>query len=124
MIRPGTLALLLSTAGCGVLGIGGDVRVRVTNASSVAFDRVVLYPGGADSIVALGLVPGASSGYQVVDRSYQLATTRVVIGNDTLSLQVIDYVGEEPVGAGDYTFVLDLVGEGAERSLSQVFRED
>jgi hypothetical protein len=60
-----------------------------------------------------------------VSSAYRSATTQVVLDGDTLRLQVIDYVGEEPLDAGRYTYVLSVFGVGTARPvLRQVLRQD
>ena len=113
-------ALLLSA--CHVLEPDGPVEVRVRNGSSLTFDEGVLYVH-MDSILFTSLEPGLETPYQEVERAYRIATTQVVTGSDTARLQVIDYVGEEPLRPGRYTFVLSFF-EGSPTSLVQELEKD
>ena len=115
-------SLVLGSTGCDILGPQGAVDIRVRNASSMTFDEGVLYVH-MDSILFPGLEPGQTTPYQEVDRGYRIATTQVVTGPDTARLQVIDFVGEEPLDPGRYTFVLSFF-EGNPRSLVQELRKD
>jgi hypothetical protein len=51
---------------------------------------------------------GERTAYSYLSRSYRYATTEVIAGGDTLRIQAIDFVGEEPLSAGSYTFVYDI----------------
>jgi hypothetical protein len=115
-------SLVLGSTGCDILGLDGAVDIRVRNASSLTFDEGVLYVH-MDSILFPGLEPGQATPYQEVDRGYRIATTQVVTGPDTARLQVIDFVGEEPLDPGRYTFVLSFF-EGNPTSLVQELKKD
>ena len=92
----GCLCFLLIA--CGLVG-PSDVEVRLENASSTAFAEATLFTvDGSHTYLDLG--PGEASPYLNVTMAYGIATTQVVVGADTIRLQVIDYVGEEPLGAG------------------------
>jgi len=113
-------ALLLSA--CDVLKPDGPVEVRVRNGSSLTFDEGILYIH-MDSILFTSLEPGLETPYQEVERAYRIATTQVVTGPDTARLQVIDFVGEEPLRPGQYTFVLSFF-DGSPTSLVQELEKD
>ena len=117
-------AFLGALAGCGdTLGLG-TVEVRMENGSPVTFAEATLYT--SDGPVTFENVgPGTATPYIEVSSAYRIATTQVVIEEDTLRLQVIDFVGEEPVPAGRYTYRLGVFGLGTGHpSLTQEFRED
>lgn len=116
----GCLCFLLIA--CGLVG-PSDVEVRLENASSTAFAEATLFTvDGSHTYLDLG--PGEASPYLNVTMAYGIATTQVVVGADTIRLQVIDYVGEEPLGAGCYTYVIGLEPtEGRPTSLTQLLRE-
>jgi hypothetical protein len=121
----GVVVALLAVGGCGTLGLDGPVRVRVENSSTVELDQVML--STFDGVRTFeDLSPGEASRYVEVSKAYRMATVRVVVGVDTLSLTVIDYVGETPLDGGRYTYLLGLVPGGGpgEWSLTQSFRED
>jgi len=101
LILGGGLALV---AGCGALLSGGKVEVRIENGSAVTIDRVVVYPGGRDSLVATDLGVSVKTPYLAVERAYRIATVEVRVGTGTARQQVIDYVGEQPLEGGRYTY--------------------
>ena len=116
--------LLGAHAGCGNFFTPGGVEVRVENASDVRYGEATLYTLDGPRTYS-DLAPGARSPYVSVSAAYRSATTQVVLDGDTLRLQVIDYVGEEPLDAGRYTYVLSVSGVGtASPVLRQVLRQD
>jgi hypothetical protein len=105
--------------------LGPDqVAVRVRNASAVPFDETTLYL--MDGPRALGRISaGGTSAYVVTDTAYRFMTTQAIVGSDTLRLQVIDYVGEQPLSPGHYTYVLSIYeDEQGARRLDQTLEED
>lgn len=112
--------LTVAQAGCSEsLQPGSGVAVRVRNNSSVQFASVTLYT--VDGPVTFQDVSvGLTTPYVEVSAAYRFATTEVVIVTDTLRLQVIDYVGEEPLERGRYSYLLDVADLGsASPSLTQ-----
>ena len=99
------LLLFVWLSGCDVFEAEGPVEVRVMNGADVTLDEGALYLP-RDSIVFSGLGPGAFTDYREVDIAYRIASARVVSGTDTSGIQVVDYVGEKPLGPGQYTYVL------------------
>lgn len=113
--------LLLVLPGCdSPFGPHGDVAIRVANNSSFAFDRVdVVFP---EDEVSYGAVPAHfASGYHTVETAYRYAYIEVEIDGEELRIQPIDYVGEEPLEPGRYTYALNVTVEG---HLTLELRED
>jgi len=119
-IRLGVLVILLW--GCNPFSSGDPVEARVRNGSSLTFDGGVLYVH-RDSITFTALEPGQATPYREVERAYRIASTWVVTGSDTARLQVIDFVGEEPLSPGRYTYVLGFL-EGNPTSLTLDLTKD
>ena len=122
MLMIATAALAMATSGCGILDSDG-VELRLENGSNEVFDEVTIFTeDGPRAFTNLG--PGERTEYFAVSLSYRIATTEVVVGTDEYRLQVIDFVGEEPLSSGRYTFVLGLTGNGPPFGLTQTLRED
>jgi hypothetical protein len=87
---------------------GGPVEVRIKNDSDVDFDRVrVHFPDQHE--VDYGPVPkGGVTAFQATGRAYRYAGVSVVAGNHELSLQPIDYLGEQELPAGRFTYALGM----------------
>lgn len=117
MIRRSALRLILlgmtlGMSGCDwPFGPRGDVEIRIANNSSFAFERVdVVFPEGE---VRYGAVPPhGETRYRRVETAYPFAYIVVLIGDEELITQPIDYVGETPLEPGRYTYALNVTIEG------------
>ena len=121
LVRRAALVAALSLLACdSPFGLSGDVKVRVANNSALPFDRVeVVFP---ENDVDYGsLSAHGVSRYAPVETAYRYAYIEVQIGSEVLKIQPIDYVGEEPLGSGFYTYHLNVTVEGY---LTLEFRED
>jgi hypothetical protein len=109
-------------AGCDNLPFGpdGDVEIRIANLSSFAFERVdVVFP---EDEVSYGAIPAhGTSSYRGVSEAYRYAYIEVQISGEELVLQPIDYVGENTLRPGKYTYLLNVTVEG---HLTLGFHED
>lgn len=114
--------LLLSCAACSAaLSPADAVQIRVANRSSLPFHQVVIgFPAGREEYGAV--VPQGRTGYRQVAEAYRYAYVKVQAGGRELVLQPIDYVGETPLEAGRYTYVLGV--DAAQENLTLVLRDD
>ena len=103
--RLAAVCLALVVTACDTLPfIGGNVQVRVENATALTFTEVRIYWEPMHTFS--DLAPGDRTAYVTVDRAYSIATVVAVTATDSTRIQVIDFVGEEPLDDGRYTFVL------------------
>ena len=125
MHRSSVLALSILLAGCSLFSPEDPVLIRIANESDVDFDDVVVYfDSGREDY---GPVPaGGVSEYRSIGKAYGYAPLDVRIEGDTLSLRIIDYVGEPLLRSGRYTYALGLTepGDGARIPLSFSSRRD
>ncbi|MBT8398282.1 MAG: hypothetical protein KJN92_15015 [Gemmatimonadetes bacterium] len=122
MLSSGLALLVLAAAGCEILGLDGDVKVRVRNGSDqVLTDVSIFLP--RNTLFFPELLPGEASAYAVVPKAYRIVTAEVVVGQDTARAQVIDYVGEDPLDPGRYTYVLRFFS-GSPPSLGVDFEKE
>lgn len=94
--------------GCGLFGSEDATRLRIENASDVGFTSVrVSFP---EAEARYGTIePGRSSEYQRVDGAYRYGFIEVEAEGETYTIRPFDYVGEEPLEPGRYTYQLDIV---------------
>jgi hypothetical protein len=104
--------LLAVTPGCdSPFGPRGDVEIRITNASAFQFERVdAVFP--EDEVSFGAIAAHRSSDYRRVSTAYRYAYLEVQINGEELRIQPIDYVGEDPLDPGKYTYVLNVTVEG------------
>ena len=79
------------------------VYIRIENASKYDFSNIVV------SRKAYGdLKKGQFSGYQRFKRAYSYALVLLTIEDRKYRIQPADFVGETPLSAGPYTYILTL----------------
>jgi hypothetical protein len=124
-MRPNILLffLLFAIAGCGKTFLSnGETELRITNSSNSLFDSVIVNsPGGKQ--VYYNVASGTSSGYKTFSFLYSYAYVEVHFNNQMLKLQPIDYVGEEKLKPGKYSYMIGIV-TGSQPSLSLVCKKD
>jgi hypothetical protein len=86
-----------------------EVQLRIhNNSSNSPFDSVIVNsPGGKQ--VYYNVASGTSSGYKTFSFLYSYAYIEVHFNNQMLKLQPIDYVGEEKLKAGKYSYKIGIV---------------
>ena len=63
---------------------------------------------------------GAESEYRQVAKAYRYAHIEVLISGATIALRPMDYVGEEPLVPGDYTYALSYDSAAGSRGQLQL----
>ena len=85
------------------------VEIRVRNESPVDFEHVtVQFPQTGEPVDFGAVRRGGSSGFHNVALAYRYAPVQVKAGERELVFQPIDYVGEQELDAGRYTYVLGV----------------
>lgn len=126
MNRLFTLFLLLTIgtflSGCGITDSdekADGIYLRIANASPVEFNSVyVSFPGEETTFERIS--SGNRSDYQKLDKAYHYGYIKVESEDKTYTLQPVDFVGEEPLRNGKYTYQLNIDGE----SLTLIFIEN
>ena len=101
-----------------------EVGIRIENLSSYTFDKVLVETGGGGEQEYFDVTSGNTTDYKSFDYTYRYAFVQTIIGTDTLTLQPIDYVGEQQFTSGRYTFQLDVVGETSPLYMVLEFKQD
>ncbi|MCG8330933.1 MAG: hypothetical protein MI974_24790 [Chitinophagales bacterium] len=89
----------------------GIAQLRLDNRSPYTLDKVIVEPGEGGRQIYEHVKSGETSNYKTFDYLYRYAFIQAVIGLDTLTLQPIDYVGEERFNNGLYTYTIDITTE-------------
>lgn len=87
---------------------GDGVEIRVGNACGVDLQNIIVNTSSGN--VQYGeLKAGEVSAYKVFDIAYRYAFIQVNMGDEVYTFQPIDYVGEEPLTEGRYTYELTII---------------
>ena len=100
------------------------VGIRIENQSSYSFDEVLIETGGGGEQEYFDVQPGGVTDYKAFEYTYRYAFIRTIIGSDTLTLQPIDFFGEQQFTKGQFTFQIDIVGETTPLYMVFEFKED
>lgn len=85
-----------------------EVNIRIINSTDHAFQSVYVNSLGGENFY--GDIPsGDSTAYAHYWFAYRFATVELLINHDTLRLEPINYVGEQTLKEGSYTYQLDLI---------------
>ncbi len=93
------LFIVVAILGCSDNEVITAVNIRLANASDVDFRDMTF--NGED----FGdLAPGEKSEYRAFERSYSYGSVSIIIEGERFGWQPNDFVGEELLATGDYTF--------------------
>lgn len=94
----------------------GGPDIRVANRSQSNFSSVrVVFP--SEEVNYGAVAAGAASEYESVEEAYRYAFIEVMIGEQRLVMQPIDYFGETLLGPGRYTYALGVAAGGEQLTL-------
>ena len=82
-------------------------NIRIQNNSAYDFCNVVLNPGGRYTNYG-EIKGGETSCYRIYDKAYRYAYVNLYIDGEEYIIQPIDYVGEQPLGKGAFTYLIDV----------------
>jgi hypothetical protein len=114
----GVLVALSAFGGC--TEVVPDVpRLRITNSSATRATRLtVLFP--MDQIEFGDVAPGATTVYRHVPNGvYRYAAYRLEVDGQTVTVPVLDWVGEEPIDGAAFTYTITV---DPSRPLLQIVR--
>jgi hypothetical protein len=105
LLAPVAGLFVFVASACNPMGSSGATEIRLRNATGLDIDAVtVAFPAG--SVEYGSISQGSSSTYQAVDSAYRYAYIDARSGDRHMVLQPIDFVGEELLEPGRYTWVL------------------
>ena len=82
-------------------------NLRIKNISKYNFCNVAVNPSSG-TINCGNLNKGDVTCYRSFDLVYNYAYIQLFIGEKEFKIQPIDYVGETPLGVGQFTYLLDI----------------
>lgn len=86
----------------------GLVEIRINNVSNLDFDRVCVHLPDEPEVEYGPISKGGVTGFRATRRAYRYAGFSVRAGKQEFSLQPVDYMGEQELPPGRYTYVLGL----------------
>ena len=101
LISAATLLFLLALAACDPAD--GPSMIRIHNVSTYEYQELEV---GDELYGTLG--PDAYTEYREYPIAYRYNYVRLTITGDEFVLQPIDYVGETPLGPGNFTYEIDV----------------
>lgn len=104
------LAILVFSVGCTDRDDNiSAVNLRIKNNNAFSYDRVQV---GTDDKIHENVAAGSYSEYLEYELAYRYAYIKIdTLGNSHI-LQPIDFVGEDSLGPGFYTYELEIDAEG------------
>ncbi|WP_297796089.1 hypothetical protein [uncultured Eudoraea sp.] len=104
------LSVLLFSIGCTDIDDKVDtINIRINNSSSINFDEVQV---ASNEELYTNIAPGDYSDYLVYETAYTYAFIEIKSGEEVFVLQPIDFVGEDELPIGFYTYSLNINEEG------------
>ncbi len=86
-------------------GCKKDVMIRVANGGDVELQEVLVkFPSQTETYGNIS--PGQTTAYRKIDKAYRYARIHALVNGKEAVLMPTDYVGEELLSGGNYTYVL------------------
>ncbi|HEY0742589.1 MAG TPA: hypothetical protein VGD40_14035 [Chryseosolibacter sp.] len=83
------------------------MNIRITNTSNYDFDSLFVNTGGEQHGYGT-IAAGQNSDYHQFVKAYRYAYLEVVVNGEKHIYQPIDYVGEELLNSGNYSFQISV----------------
>lgn len=101
-----------------------EVNIRLSNVSDFDFENIVVNTS-TGMVNFEDVTSGEQTEYKTFEKAYRYAFVELEIDGETYTLQPFDYVGEEPLKNGNYTYQIDAdVTQEQYGSLSLTLVED
>lgn len=82
-----------------------DVNIRIENNSIYNYENIKVQGGITDHTYE-NLAPGENSIYKTYEYAYSYAFVEIDIEGSTYTIQPIDFIGEERLDPGNYTYII------------------
>lgn len=82
-------------------------NIRIENISDYDFCNVVLDPGNISTNYG-GIEKNETTCYRSFEVAYDYAYVQLFIGEKEFVIQPFDYIGEQPLGKGEFTYYIDV----------------
>ena len=102
MLRTLAFIYLCSLLMC---GFAGKPQIRVANHGTAVLENVIVrFPAQEEKY---GTIPAkGATAYREIEQAYRYAYIEATVQGEKVVLQPIDYVGEQLLGGGKYTYAL------------------
>jgi hypothetical protein len=92
--------------GCSNDNQADEVSIRLSNVSEFNFENIVV-DTSTGRVSFENIASGEQTDYKTFQKAYRYAFVQLEIKGKTYTLQPIDYVGEESLKMGNYTYEID-----------------
>ena len=100
-------------------------KLRIENLSPFLISEILIEAGGGGEHTYTNLQAGKLSEYKEFEYVYRYGFIQAIVNNDTLTLQPIDYFGEQQFTNGYYSYLIDITVENNKPAYMTLdFRED
>lgn len=99
--------------GCSNDNKTAEVSIRLSNVSEFNFENIVV-DTSTGKVDFENIDSGEQTDYKTFERAYRYAFVQLEIEGKTYTLQPIDYVGEETLKTGNYTYEIDATSSEEE----------
>ena len=110
--------------GCSENDNDAEVSIRLSNVSQYNFNNITINTS-TGNVAFENILSGESSPHKEFGFAYRYAFVELEIDSETFTLQPIDYVGENRLPKGDYTYQINVDdSQGFNGTLSLALVED
>ncbi len=99
----GLLIGILMISSCSSDDENDQVNIRIANVSEENYQNVSILNFDLENLES-----GEFTEFRQFERAYRIASVTLEIDGENFDLQVIDFVGEEPLSNGNYTYEIGL----------------
>ncbi|MEW2922071.1 hypothetical protein AB1A65_11420 [Muricauda sp. ANG21] len=100
------LFCIIPMIGCSNDNQADQVSIRLSNVSEFNFENIVV-DTSTGRVSFENIASGEQTDYKTFQKAYRYAFVQLEIEGKTYTLQPIDYVGEETLKTGNYTYEID-----------------